>query len=74
VISHGVARRTHEIGIRVALGATRTDIFRLVLSRGLALAAFGVVIAVYSPWRRPPAGCRRAAPKAVDPATALHAE
>jgi putative ABC transport system permease protein len=44
VISHGVARRTHEIGIRVALGATRTDIFRLVMSRGLALAAFGVVI------------------------------
>jgi ABC-type antimicrobial peptide transport system permease subunit len=44
VISHGVARRTHEIGIRVALGATRTDIFRLVMSRGLAFAAFGVVI------------------------------
>lgn len=44
VISHGVARRAHEIGIRVALGATRTDIFQLVMSRGLALAAFGVVI------------------------------
>jgi putative ABC transport system permease protein len=44
VISHGVARRTHEIGIRVALGATRTDIFRLVMSHGLAFAAFGVVI------------------------------
>jgi len=44
VISHAVARRTQEIGIRVALGATRTDIFRLVMSRGLALAAFGVVI------------------------------
>ena len=44
VISYGIARRTHEIGIRIALGATRTDIFRLVMSRGLALAAFGVVI------------------------------
>jgi putative ABC transport system permease protein len=44
VISHGVARRTHEIGIRVALGATRPDIFRLVMARGLALAAFGVLI------------------------------
>jgi putative ABC transport system permease protein len=44
VISHGVARRTQEIGIRVALGATRPDIFRLVMSRGLTLAAVGVVI------------------------------
>jgi putative ABC transport system permease protein len=44
VISHGVVRRTQEIGIRVALGATRTEIFRLVMLRGLALAAFGVVI------------------------------
>lgn len=44
VISHGVARRTAEIGVRVALGATRADIFRLVMSHGLALAAFGVVI------------------------------
>jgi putative ABC transport system permease protein len=44
VISHTVARRTQEIGIRVALGATRTDIFRLVMSRGLALATFGVAI------------------------------
>lgn len=44
VISHGVARRTREIGIRVALGATGPEIFRLVLSRGLTLAAFGVVI------------------------------
>ena len=48
VISYGVARRTHEIGIRVALGATRTDIFRLVMSRGLALAACGVVIGLAS--------------------------
>ena len=44
VISLGVARRTHEIGIRVALGATRSDIFRLVMSRGLALAALGVAV------------------------------
>jgi predicted permease len=44
VISHAVARRTHEIGIRVALGAARADIFRLVMTRGLALATLGVVI------------------------------
>jgi ABC-type antimicrobial peptide transport system permease subunit len=44
VVSHAVARRTHEIGIRVALGATRPDIFRLVMSRGLKLAGLGVLV------------------------------
>ena len=44
MISYTVARRTHEIGIRVALGATRRDVFPLVMSRGIGLAAAGVVI------------------------------
>jgi putative ABC transport system permease protein len=44
VLSHAVVRRTQEIGIRVALGATRADIFRLVMSRGLTLACLGVLV------------------------------
>jgi hypothetical protein len=42
VLSHAVAQRTHEIGVRVALGATRRDIVRSVLSRALAVATVGV--------------------------------
>jgi putative ABC transport system permease protein len=42
VISHVVARRTHEIGIRIALGATRHQIFRLVMARMMVLVVIGV--------------------------------
>jgi putative ABC transport system permease protein len=44
VIAWSVAQRTREIGIRVALGASRSQVVRLILKQALALAATGVVV------------------------------
>ena len=42
VISQTVARRTREIGVRIALGARRSDVVRLVLSQAITLGAIGI--------------------------------
>jgi len=46
VISYNVAQRTHELGVRRALGAQATDVIRLVVTDGLRLAIIGVAIGV----------------------------
>ena len=44
VVSFGVSQRTREIGVRVALGATRTDVLRLVVGQGIGILVAGAAI------------------------------
>jgi len=44
VVSYSIARRTKEIGLRIAVGADRRDVMRMILTNGLALATVGMAV------------------------------
>jgi putative ABC transport system permease protein len=46
VLSYMVVQRTHEIGLRMALGAQRGNVLKLILNRGMALALVGVALGI----------------------------
>ena len=49
-ISYSVAQRTNEIGIRMALGARRMDVLRMILRQAMAVVGSGISIGLFGAW------------------------
>jgi putative ABC transport system permease protein len=50
VMAVSVAQRTHELGIRIALGAQRRDVMALVLGQGVKLVGIGIALGLTGAW------------------------
>jgi ABC-type antimicrobial peptide transport system permease subunit len=44
VLAYAVSQRTHEIGIRMALGASRSDVLKMIVKQGMGLSVIGIVL------------------------------
>ena len=71
VMAYAVSVQTHEIGIRVTLGAQRAEILRKVLSKGLGLVIAGILIGLATS-ALPPTACSRVRSGVYRPATLGH--
>jgi predicted permease len=50
VLAYAVSQRTHEIGIRMALGANRGNVMKMIVRQGMTLAVLGVILGLVGAW------------------------
>jgi predicted permease len=50
VLAYAVSQRTHEIGIRMALGADRGNVMKMIVRQGMTLAVLGVILGLVGAW------------------------
>ena len=50
VVAHAVSERTHEIGIRMALGAERSNVVRLMVAQGIWSVVSGLIVGLFGAW------------------------